>query len=432
MKKYFPTTYTILSLSILFCLSISIASCKDDQPITPQEEPLPEENKPEENEENKPESGNEQQQNEPIIYEQFEGYMLTLDPSEKPTLGGYEAEKNIPAAKLMGISHEYTFSNDMMKDNNQNINLGYECKLQQVGNYLVVFAHYKGIKDDNQPSKITIIKAKDMNKEREVEYMLDEYEYLDFIFATSDKRVIYGLYDSEIHSFDLETQEKKQATTMNYNWRTVAVDQNGCLLIGKDNVLSKYDSEKFTEKANISLPETFDKIYKLNDDYVLAKAKNYYLISTSDMKLIAKFDLPKNVSERDLIYDKKGNRIFVPGKDKTKNIIYNMCFNNKEPQLTKFYIIPPKDINMDKTNIGNAKLGINPDTYDLYIANIQDQYILETPEVNRNTGSGRITRISLKEEKKLPVAQADKVEKIDDMYSFSPFVYISPSSKPAQ
>lgn len=412
MKKIILRKSILASISLIFSLFpfFSFVSCSDDnEPAT----------------QHKPETPNSEGDT-PVTYEQFEGYMFVLDPSQKPTLGGYEAERNVPPAKLMSISREYSFTTDILKDNNLNINLGFECKLQKIGSYLIVFAHYKDIKEDNLPSKITVIRAKDLHKEREVEYMLDEYEYLDFMFATSDKRVIYGLYDSEIHSFDLETKEKKQATTINYNWRTVAVDQNGCLLMGKENILSKYDSEKFTEKAQVSLPETFDRIYQLNDDYVLATAKNNYLISTSEMKIIAQFNLPKNVSVKDLIYDKKGNRIFVPGKDKTKNRIYNMCFNNKDPQLTEFYIIPPKDINMDKTNIGNAKLGINPDTYDLYIANIQDQYILETPEVNRNTGSGRITRISLKEEKPLPVAQADKVEKIDDMYSFSPFFYLNP------
>lgn len=433
MKKYFPTTYTILSLSILFCLSISIASCKDDQPITPQEEPLPEENKPEgENNQGK----NEQEQNKPITYEQFEGYMFTLDQSQKPTLGaGYEAERNVPQAKLMGISQEYKFSKDITKDNGSSKGLGFDSRLQKIGDYFFIYAKYSFIKEDDSPSKFTVLRAKDLSEVKVVDYNLeiDENTSPDFVYGVSDKKVIYGLNDSEIYTIDLDKKETKLAKKMNYDSHKIMVGQDGSILVCNGTILTKYNTETFTPESELNLPEKVRYLYQLNDDYVLGTSKkDNWLIKASEMRIIKQFSMSKDVSTKDMIYDDKAEQIFVPGKRTEKNKVYIMYLKKDDANLEEFYTIPSEDINMKNTIAGNIRLGIQPDTRDLYIANIKDLTIIRTPEVNRATREGRISRISLKEEKTLPIEKADAVEKIDDMYSFSPFVYISPSSKPAQ
>lgn len=441
MKKFASSKNRLLLLSIIFCLSssISIVSCSDDKPGIQEkpEENTPEENTPEENNGESSQGETEQTPDKPTTYEQFEGYMFTLDQSQKPTLGaGYEAERNVPQAKLMAISHEYKFSNDILKDCGANIGLGFESKLQKAGDYFFVFSKYSYIKEDNSPSKITIIRAKDLQVEREVEYKLETDKSIDFMFAISDKKAIYGVGNNEIYNIDLENGNISLAKSMNYNRESRVEGYNGSLFIYNktDKALEKYNSESFMLEAKLVIPGRTDEIYLLNDGYILATSKkNNTLISASNMEIVKQFNLPTNVSSKDMIYDEKGNQIFVPGKRTDKDKVYCMSLNDTDATMELFYTIPQEDIDMSSGISGNIKMGIQPDTRDLYIANITKLVIIKTPEVSRASRTGRISRISLKEDNiTIPVAQADAVEKIDDMYSFSPFFYLSPSKKAEQ
>ncbi len=437
MKNFAYSKNKVLLFSIIFCLSssIGIVSCSDDKPEIQEK---PEENVPEENNGENSQSETEQTPDKPTTYEQFEGYMFTLDQSQKPTLGaGFEAERNVPQARLMAISHEYNFSNNIMKECGSDIGLGFESKLQKTGDYFFVFSKYSYIKEDNSPSKITIIRAKDLHVEREVNYKPETDKTIDFMFAVSDKKAIYGVGNNEIYNIDLvENGNISLAKSINYNRDSRVEAYNGSLFIYNktDKSLEKYNSDNFMLESKLSIPGRTDEIYLLNDGYILATSKkNNTLITTSDMKIVKQFSLPTNVSSKDMIYDEKGNQIFVPGKRTDKDKVYCMSLNDTDATMEIFYTIPQEDINMSSGISGNIKMGIQPDTRDLYIANITDLVIIKTPEVNRASRTGRISRISLKEDNiTIPVAQADAVEKIDDMYSFSPFFYLAPSKKAEQ
>lgn len=168
-------------LSIFFCCLLGMTACSDDPAMPKEEETQP---TPDGNDEYTP------------TYEGYEKYMFTLDESQIPTLGGnYEAEKNVPQAKLIGISDMNEVKIDILND--KKIELGFECSMNAVKDHLVIFAKTSSLKDKNSKPKATVVRVKDLEMVSQVTYSLPETGEPDFLVAATADKALLGL--SRVH-----------------------------------------------------------------------------------------------------------------------------------------------------------------------------------------------------------------------------------------
>lgn len=404
-------------LKLLTCCFIGMTACNDDHALEPQEE-NPTQGKPDTE----------------VHYEGFESYLFTLDQSQIPTLGGsYEAEKNVPQAKLIGISPENEVETDILKKNQTEVELGFDCQLQAVKEHLVVFAKKGSLKEEPSQPKATVIRVKDLKMVSQVSFSVEKNIEPDFLVAATADKALFGVSGKKINQLNLKTGEISLFKELSFDAFVGTACYEDCLFIynKQEQSIDLLGINDASKKHSIKMPQPIRRLYPLNDCWLLAQSSNdNFLISMKELTVTEPFQLPSSLSAKDLIYDSKNKLLFIPGKSSDKNKVYTMSLDKKEDKPSLFYEIPTEDIKLSHPISGNIKLGIHPLSNELYIANIADLVIISNGDdanpIRRASRTGRISRISLKDGlPQQPVKKANKVTSVDDMFAFSAFFFLS-------
>lgn len=185
--------------------------------------------------------------------------------------------------------------------------------------------------------------------------------------------------------------------------------------------------------TKIELPNNATRIYPLTDTVFLAKSDGdeCYLVSMESMKVIKTINMKFSGLQRySMVYDSKGNKIYVAGQGKDKkHKVYFLDINKEESELQEMYIVPESDINMNHPISGNIKIGLDTEKNILYIGHLDNLVFADkVPPATgkRATRSAYISSISLEGiDGKVPVMQPAAKSRIEDMYEFSRFYYMA-------
>lgn len=420
----------ILSLS----LTIGLSSCGIwDQPAF---EEIGNENK-----EDQKENENDKEKEQPEV-KTFEGYTFVLDQSSIPTLGGYGSEKEAPQAKLMAFDDKGELIKDVLAANGVNVDLGFDCSLQKVGDYFVIFAKSYSLKDvDDEVTQdaskkrlATVLEARTLKLVSQVGF---EHQSNNFIVAASAEKAFIGANrGSNILTLDLKTGAITDFAPSHYDsWASgqIGVGYNGKLFVpinGKA-ALGVYDITMPGKMNEIILPGRRIKgLYKVSDEMLLVTLPEQVCLVSMKTNLIVKTVALefKSLSMKSLVYDAKTERLYVSGTKKKENrdkiFFYDMTQESPAPQL--LYTVPKEDINEWASFHGNIMMGFNHDKDEMYIGHLYTQEFVDRPNGGGKKAIrvGFLSKVTGLSSKTPPILAPDTKVKIEDMYEFSHFFHL--------
>lgn len=413
-----------LLLLIGFSLAIAFASCKKDN--KPNEKPDQDPPVEKEDPEKEPE-------NPPVPASEFAGYMFVLDQAQIPDLAGYEAEKDVPQAKLMAISPNGELHLDILAEKKVDVQLGFECKMQRVKDHFVIFAKKVSLKEKDSKTQVTVINNQTLQVVSQTTYDFNSGYPGDFMLAATEEKAFIG-HRGVIYTLDLKDGSVNKFADCAFDSYAGAASYNGSLFVPMKNEASigvfTLDNNQGTK---IELPNNATRIYPLTDTVFLAKSDGdeCYLVSMESMKVIKTINMKFSGLQRySMVYDSKGNKIYVAGQGKDKkHKVYFLDINKEESELQEMYIVPESDINMNHPISGNIKIGLDTEKNILYIGHLDNLVFADkVPPATgkRATRSAYISSISLEGiDGKVPVMQPAAKSRIEDMYEFSRFYYMA-------
>lgn len=405
-------------LMLLVALPLCWASCSDDDTVGGGAAPEGETD-------GQTEGGGETP--DPVVpqYEGFEGYMFVLEQSQIPNLGGYEPDRTAPQAKLMYMSPEREISTDVFAG--QDVELGFDCKFEKTDGHFVVFAKKETLADDHLVGKATVIEGKTLKVVSQTSYSFDQNMEPDFVVAVSPERGCVGFGGHDIFSLDLKSGRTQSLTAWDYDRNVGGVGFGGRIFLfagNAVNILSGVDGQK---EETVSVGKTIRRVYNLNGDHLLIRTpeETAFVFSLKERRVKYEFAMPEILSWEGAVLDEEHNLLYMAGVDSRRDKVYTITLGENTPEPKLFYTIPASDINKGKVVTGAIRMGINPDTRDLYLGHVADLVIVGQPGARRSSRAGYLSRISLAEHDGTEaLTDPDEKIRIGDMFLFSPMLFL--------
>ncbi len=358
-------------------------------------------------------------------YEGFEGYMFVLDQSQIPNLGGYEPDRSAPQAKLMYISPEGQVTLDAFAG--QDAALGFDCRFDKVGGHFVIFAKKETLADDQPIGKATVIEGKSLKIESQHSYSFDKTMEPDFIVAVSKDMALVGFEGRDILSLDLKSGKSQQIATFDYNRNISGMGYEGKLFLFNGNTISILSGKDGKKESAVTVEKSIRRVYSLRSDLLLIRTNEGvgYIFSMKENAVKGEVMMDETLSWDGAALDEETNMLYVAGTSSRRDKVYTLTVNDKTAEPKLFYTIPASDINKSKQVTGAIRMGINPDTRDLYIGHVADLVIVGGPGARRSSRAGYISRILLtKHDSSEALLDPDEKVRIEDMFLFSPMIFL--------